>query len=84
MPLQSIIIDGSDNVKAILLVAKSDIDSLTLQHTAEISGPWHAVKSVVSAAASIMKKLQFDINHGCLHAFPLFPVTKRPNVETES
>jgi hypothetical protein len=84
VPLQTIIIDGSDNVKAILLVAKSDIDSLTLQHTAEISGPWHAVKSVVSAAASVMKKLQFDINHGCLHAFPLFPVTKRPNVETES
>lgn len=80
--LQTIIIDGNDNIKAVLLVAKSDIDSLTLQHAAEISGPWHTVKSAVSAAASVLKELQGDINSGSLSAFPLFPATKRPDAPT--
>ena len=84
MPLQSIIIDGNDNVKAVLLIAKSDIDSLTLQHTAEISGPWHAVKSAVSASSVVMKELQVEINRGSLRPYHLFPVTKRSAQRSDS
>ena len=79
VPLQTIIIDGNDNVKAILLIAKSDIDALTLQHAAELSGPWQTVKSAVSASAAAMKELQLEINGGSLNAIPLFPVTQRPS-----
>ena len=78
VPLQTIIIDGNDNVKAILLIAKNDIDALTIQYTADISGPWHAVKSAVSASAIVLKELQLEIDRGFLSAFPLFPVSKRP------
>jgi hypothetical protein len=77
--LQSMSIDGNDNVKAILLIAKSDIDALTLQHAAELSGPWQTVKSAVSASAAAMKELQLEINGGFLNAIPLFPVTQRPS-----
>ena len=84
VPLQSIIIDGNDNAKAVLLIAKSDIDSLTLQHTAEISGPWHAVKSAVSASSSVMKELQLEINRGSLRPYHLFPVTKRSAPRSDS
>jgi hypothetical protein len=78
VPLQTIIIDGSNNFKAVLLIAKTDIDELTFHHHTEISGPWHAVKSAVSAAATVLKELQGSIDRGSLSAFPLFPATKRP------
>jgi hypothetical protein len=84
VPLQSVIIDGNDNIKAVLLIAKSDIDSLTLQHTAEISGPWHVVKCAVSASSLVMKELQHEINSGLLRAFQLFPVTKRSSQKLHS
>jgi hypothetical protein len=77
VPLQSIIIDGSENIKAVLLIAKNDIDSLTVQHAAEISGPWHAVKCAVSASTCVMKELQLEINRGSVQACQLFPVTKQ-------
>ena len=83
IPLQTIIIDGADNVKAALLIAKGDIDALTLQHPAELSGPWHTVKSAVSSSAAVMKELQHEINAGSLSAFPLFPVAQRPTFPAE-